>query len=303
LLLSVVIPSCNEAESLPELLSRTASHLRSLGEYEIIVVDDGSNDNTLEVVQSFLKKNEATVRYVANRRRLGKSAALRKGFATARGQIIVTMDADLQDRPEDIGSLVEKLVVYDAVVGWRKDRCDGFWKRLFSRFFNAMTRALFTVGLHDMNCGLKAIRRSALQGIGVREGHHRYLPLLLIEAGFAVGEVTVRHSGRRYGKSKYGALRLLAGLLDLLVLRFELSFSERPMLFFGATGILLVLSALYLGLYVVALNVFYRVPYETHTPLLFLISLLAIAGIQLFMMGFIADMISNMNMPSRSRGD
>ncbi|GAD05022.1 glycosyl transferase [Porphyromonas crevioricanis JCM 15906] len=299
---SVVIPLYNEAESLPELESwirrvMESNHLS----YEIIFVDDGSKDNSWQVIEQLSQLNPA-VRAIRFRRNYGKSPGLHCGFARAEGEVVITMDADLQDSPEEIPGLYRMITEegYDLVSGWKKKRYDPkFSKNLPSKLFNASARRISGIhNLHDFNCGLKAYRNNVVKSIEVYNDMHRYIPYLAKEAGYTrIGEKVVQHQARKYGSSKFGINRFFNGYLDLITLWFTSSFGKKPMHFFGFLGSLVFLLG-FIALLIVLIIKFVAIIQGTTAPLVtdrpyFFISLTAmIIGSQLFLAGFIGELIS-----------
>ncbi|MDR2894162.1 MAG: glycosyltransferase family 2 protein, partial [Alistipes sp.] len=250
--LSVVVPLFNEEESLPELAGWIARVCDGAGlSYEIIFVDDGSTDGSWATVERLAADStgsgagNAVVRGIKFSRNYGKSAALFAGFEAARGEVVITMDADLQDSPDEIPELRRMIVQdgYDLVSGWKKNRHDPLSKRLPSKFFNATTRLVSGIRLHDMNCGLKAYRRAVVKSIEVYGEMHRYIPILARQAGFArIGEKVVEHRARQYGHSKYGIERMVKGYLDLITVSFLSRFGRHPMYLFGSLGTLMFIG-------------------------------------------------------------
>ena len=295
--LSIVIPLYNEAESLPELKAWIDRSLRDF-RYEIIFVDDGSTDDSWAVVTSMAGE---TVRGIRFRRNYGKSAALYEGFAAAQGEIVVTLDADLQDSPEEIPEMVRMIREegYDLVSGWKQHRADNvLTKNLPSRLYNWAARKVTGIRLHDMNCGIKAYRAEVVKNIEVYGEMHRYIPYLAKNAGFGrIGEKPVHHQKRKYGVSKFGMDRFVNGLLDLMSLWFLSRFGGRPMHFFGASGILMFLTGFVLTLWVIAEKLLnqargLRFRAVTEQPLFYLALLAVVLGTMLFLAGFIGEMIS-----------
>lgn len=306
--LSIVVPSYNEAESLPELTAWIARVLTAQGvEYEVIVVDDGSSDATWDVVTQ-LHASDSHVRGIRFRRNYGKSAALSEGFAAAEGEVVVTMDADLQDSPDELPELLRMVQSegYDLVSGWKKVRHDPLSKRLPSKLFNAVVRRISGIPLHDFNCGLKAYKRDVVKTIEIYGEMHRYVPLLAQEAGFhRIGEKVVTHYERKYGHSKFGIERTLKGFLDLLSVTFMGRFGKRPMHLFGGLGSLMFflgfLAALWLGakkLWCVHLGV--AAPLVTSSPYFYLALVFMLMGTQLFLTGFVAELVTR-NAPDRNK--
>jgi len=292
----VIIPAYNEEQSLSELTERTVQVLSS-GDFngEVIIVNDGSTDKTREVADELVKKYKI-VKVFHHRRNLGKSVSLRTGFDKARGTIIVMLDADLQYAPEDIPKLIGMINKgYDVVNGWRKSRADSTGRKASSSFYNFLTRQIFGLTIQDFNSGLKAFRREVIDDIettGLRSDFHRYLLPLAHQLGYRVGEIEIQHFPRSYGKTKYGTRRLILGVLDLISLKLQFLFRERPMTLFGISGISLLLLGGIFGVYVVLLKLLYREPFEHHLALLMLSVLLIIAGLQSFFFGFLADILA-----------
>jgi glycosyltransferase involved in cell wall biosynthesis len=293
--LSVVIPAYNEEESLPILVKRLVqtfeeNHLMG----EIIVVDDGSTDDTRKISEEMCKRYK-NVRVIRHKRRIGKTAALHTGFGNASGDIIVMIDADLQYAPEDLPKLLARIEQgYDAVNGWRKHRNDSIVKKIPSSIYNFVSRVSFGLKLHDFNSGFKAFKREVLKDLNLREGHHRFFLNVAHYNGYRVGEVEIQHFPRKQGKTKYGSSRMFWGFFDLISLRLQLAFTERPMALFGLSGTILTTLGFISGSYVLALRILYYEPFDEHVALLLLTVLLIIAGIQTFLFGFLADMIANL---------
>jgi glycosyltransferase involved in cell wall biosynthesis len=290
---SVVVPAFNEAESLPELLGRIGRVLDGMdGAAEIVVIDDGSTDGTLDVLES-LAGRDARVRAVSFRRNFGKSAALAQGFAEARGRFVFTIDADLQDDPEEFPALHALLVDggYDVVSGWKSERKDPLAKRLPSRLFNAVVSRVTGLRLHDMNCGLKVYRREVLDHLAVHGELHRFLPALAHWKGFRVGEKPVRHFPRRHGRSKFGPARFINGFLDLLTVMFLTAGERSPLHLFGRLGLATTVAGLLIHAYFFVLWASGQ-GLRVRPLLLFGVGLILL-GIQFVSMGLLAEMIAN----------
>jgi glycosyltransferase involved in cell wall biosynthesis len=299
--LSIVIPAYNEAESLPELIEWISRVLSAHDwKYEIIVVDDGSEDQTAHILHT-LKEQYPALRAIRFLRNYGKSAALQTGFEAARGAVVITMDADLQDDPEEIPALYRMIREegYDLVSGWKYKRYDPLSKTLPSKLFNAVTRKLSGIPLHDFNCGLKAYRCEVVKSIEVYGEMHRYIPVIAKWAGFKrIGEKKVKHHPRRYGKTKFGIERFLFGFLDLLSIQFVSRFRKRPMHFFGGLGVLsftigalITLWLIGYKLWALAHGLHYRE--VTAQPLFYLALTSIVIGAQLFLTGFLGEMVVN----------
>ena len=294
--ISVVIPLYNEEESLPEL----EAWIRRVMEehhfsYEIIMVDDGSKDNSWQVVEELSKKNSC-VRGIKFRRNYGKSAALNVGFQAAEGDVVITMDADLQDSPDEVPELYRMITGdgYDMVSGWKKKRYDPvLTKNLPSKFYNWTARRMTGIKLHDFNCGLKAYKNRVVKSIEVYGDMHRYIPVLVKWAGFKkIGEKVVQHQERKYGVTKFGVERFIRGPLDLLSVIFISKFGKRPMHLFGMLGTLFFLVGFAILAYLSIAKLVYQEYGITDRPLFFLGILALIVGTQLFVTGFLAELIT-----------
>lgn len=306
--ISVVVPLYNEEESLPELEAwiervMTENHFT----YEIIFVDDGSNDRSWEVIRSLREKNPA-VRAIRFQRNYGKSAGLYCGFDAAQGDVVITMDADLQDSPNEIPELYRMITEegYDLVSGWKKRRYDPIGKTLPSKFFNATARLASGIKLHDFNCGLKAYRKKVVKSIEVYGEMHRFIPVLAKNAGFKkIGEKVVHHRARKYGVSKFGWERMIKGYLDLITVMFMTRFGKSPMYFFGGLGTLMFLIGGATAIYLIIEKLYkqaHLLPIRavTDQPLFFIAMGAAIIGVQLFLAGFIGELIGR-NSSDRNR--
>lgn len=306
--ISVVIPLLNESESLPELTQWIAKVMDANGlSYEVIYIDDGSSDGSWDTIRELSGINPS-VRGIRFRRNYGKSAALYTGFEAARGDVVITMDADLQDSPDEIPELYRMIKEegYDLVSGWKKRRRDPAGKRWPSKFFNATARVTSGIKLHDFNCGLKAYRKKVVKSIEVYGEMHRYIPILAKNAGFpAIGEKEVHHRPRKYGRSKFGWERAVKGYLDLITVMFMSRFGKSPMYFFGGLGSLMFLFG-GVSVIVIIAQKLYR---QSHSMVfravadqpLFYLCLLAVAlGVMLFLAGFLGELI-NRNSSDRNR--
>lgn len=292
---SVVVPVLNESETVQSLAERVTSVLDGLDKsFEIIFVDDGSHDGTAQQVRT-AHAADPRVKLVRLRRNFGKAAALCAGFDTSRGAVVITMDGDLQDEPDEIPRFLEMLEMQslDLVSGWKRQRQDPVSKRLPSRLFNWVTRKLAGVDLHDFNCGFKAYRREVLEEIAVYGELHRYIPVLASRNGFDVGEIAVQHHPRLHGRSKYGLDRFYKGLLDLITVLFITRYTRRPLHLFGVIGLGSLLTGFAINLYLVIL--WLRGEYLSNRPLLLLGVLLMLLGIQVLTTGLIGEMITFKN--------
>jgi glycosyltransferase involved in cell wall biosynthesis len=299
--LSIVISLFNEEESLPELISWIEKVMAAEGySYEVIMVDDGSRDQSWKLIKEFAQKNPS-IRGISFRRNYGKSAALFHGFKAAEGRVVITMDADLQDSPDEIPELYRMIVEegYDIVSGWKKQRFDNkLTKNLPSKLYNWTARKITGIKLHDMNCGLKAYRNEVVKNIEVYGEMHRYIPYLAKNAGFEkITEKPVQHQKRKYGVSKFGLERFVNGFLDLISLWFLSTFGKKPMHFFGFTGLVMFLVGGFMTVWVIAEKLIQQgrgLDFRpvTEQPLFYLALLAVILGFQLFLAGFICEMIS-----------
>ena len=298
--ISVVVPLYNEVESLAELtawIDRVARENKL--SYEIILVDDGSSDGSWEEVER-LKEHYPAIKGIRFARNYGKSAALYCGFAEAEGEVVFTMDADLQDSPDEIPEMRRMILEdgYDLVSGWKKKRYDPAGKRLPSKFFNLTARIVSGIKLHDFNCGLKAYRHRVIKSIEVYGEMHRYIPILAKHAGFKrIGEEVVRHQERNYGVSKFGMERMVKGYLDLITVSFMSHFGRSPMYFFGSLGTIMFLLGGGTTVWVIAAKLYKQMnglPLRavTDQPLFFVAILSVILGVQLFLAGFLGELIN-----------
>lgn len=294
--LSIVIPLKDEAESLPELCSwieRVANEQQL--SYEIILMDDGSTDDSWKVIQQ-LRTANAHIKGIRFQRNYGKSAALNEGFKAAQGTVVITMDADLQDSPDEIPDLYKMIVTdgFDLVSGWKKKRYDNtLTKNIPSKFFNAATRRMSGIKLHDFNCGLKAYNNKVIKSIEVYGEMHRYIPVLAKWAGFRkIGEKVVEHRKRKYGITKFGWERFVNGFLDLATISFVGKFGKRPMHFFGLWGTLCFLLGFGISIYLTVSKLIDSSNAITNRPAFYVALTVMIIGSQLFLAGFIGELIS-----------
>ena len=305
--ISVIVPLYNEAESLPELSAWITRVMDSnCFTYEVIFIDDGSTDDSWRVIES-LKAENPCLKGVKFRRNYGKSPALHTGFTRAQGDVVITMDADLQDSPDEIPELYRMITDegYDMVSGWKKKRYDPLSKTLPTKLFNATARMITGIHLHDFNCGLKAYRNEVVKHIEVYGDMHRDIPFLVKSAGFSrIGEKVVHHQARKYGKTKFGMSRFINGYLDLMTLWFFSKFSEKPMHFFGLLGSLMFVIGFFAAVAVGAYKLYalwHDMPYRlvTDSPYFFIALTMMILGTLLFLSGFLGELISR-NAPGRN---
>lgn len=293
--ISVVVPLLNEAESLPELSAWIDRVMQTHNfTYEVILVDDGSRDNSWKVIQKLVAEH-SNYKAIRFRRNYGKSAALHNGFAAAEGDVVITMDADLQDSPEEIPDLYKMITQdgLDLVSGWKQKRFDPITKTLPTKLYNGATRLVTGIKLHDFNCGLKAYKNEVVKSIEVYGEMHRYIPVLAKRAGFGnIGEKVVQHQARKYGVTKFGLERFLFGFLDLLSVSFITGFAKRPMHLFGGLGVLCFFVGFCISLYLLIAKYVFEVYRMTERPLFYFGLVLLVIGVQLFLAGFLAELIS-----------
>lgn len=301
--LSVVIPLYNEEESLPELCDWIDRVMKTHHfTYETILIDDGSTDNSWNVIER-LRQSNPNIKGIKFQRNYGKSAGLNEGFRAAEGEVIITMDADLQDNPEEIPELRRMVLEdgFDIVSGWKKKRYDNtLTKNIPSKFFNAVTRRTSGIKLHDFNCGLKAYRKKVVKSIEVYGEMHRYIPVIAKWSGFRkIGEKVVEHRARKYGVSKFGWERFINGFLDLLSISFVGRFAKRPMHFFGLWGTIFFVVGIGIAIYLIISKIIDPTFTLTNRPGFYLALTVTIIGVQLFLAGFIGELISR-NAPGRN---
>lgn len=289
--ISVVIPALNERESLPQLHKELTEVLSQLGRrYEIVIVDDGSTDGTTEVCREMAAR-DPNLTHIELRRRFGKAMALQAGFRAVRGEVIFTMDADLQDDPREIPRFLEMLDRdYDVVSGWKENRKDPVGKTLPSKLFNYVTSRLSGLRLRDFNCGFKAYRREVIEDLDVYGELYRYIPVVVHAKGFRVGELPVTHRPRQHGVSKYGLERFLRGPMDLLTILFLVTFRKRPLHLFGNIGLMIGLLGFAINTYLAVIWFMGRGIGDR--PLLMLGTLLIIVGIQMVVFGLLGEMVA-----------
>lgn len=299
--ISIVIPLYNEEESLPELTSWIAKVMQEHNfSYEVLFVDDGSTDTSWSIIEN-LKQEYSSVKGIKFRRNYGKSAALNVAFEAAQGDVVVTMDADLQDSPDEIPELFRRIKEekFDIISGWKKKRYDPITKTIPTKLFNAATRKMSGIQLNDFNCGLKAYRNDVVKTIEVYGEMHRYIPVIAKWAGFKnIGEQVVEHRARKYGVTKFGMSRFINGFLDLLSIFFVGKFGKRPMHFFGSLGVLSFVIGTFMALWLIGAKLYHismAIPYKrdiTDQPLFYIALVAIILGSQLFLTGFVAELVT-----------
>jgi glycosyltransferase involved in cell wall biosynthesis len=290
-MISIVVPLYNEADSLEELYSQISSALNGY-KFEVIFSDDGSTDGSWDVIQR-LSDNHKYVKGIRLQRNYGKSTAMQAGFEVTTGVYVVTLDADLQDDPNEIPEMIEMLEDgLDMVSGWKKVRHDPLSKTIPSRFFNAVTRWVTGIKLHDFNCGLKAYKKEVIDNIYLYGEMHRYVPLLAKREGYSkIGEKMVTHHPRKFGKTKFGLSRFMNGFLDLLTLLFMNHYMQRPMHLFGTLGVVMLVAGTVINIYLAYIKIVLDMPLANR-PLLFLGILLLMLGVQFFSIGFLGELIN-----------
>jgi glycosyltransferase involved in cell wall biosynthesis len=301
--ISVVIPLLNEEESLPKLCSWIERVMIEHGyTYEVLLIDDGSTDGSWSIIGKLSSANPS-IRGIRFQRNFGKSAALHIGFQHAEGDVVITMDADLQDSPEEIPGLFKMIREdgYDLVSGWKKKRFDPISKTIPTKLYNWATRKMSGIYLHDFNCGLKAYRKVVIKNIDIYGEMHRYIPVIAKWSGFSnIGEKVVQHRKRQYGVTKFGMNRFIRGPLDLLTISFVGRFRKRPMHLFGILGTLIFILGFGIAAYLAYAKIFHEVFFMTDRPLFYLALLCMVIGTQLFMTGFISELVSR-SAPDRNQ--
>lgn len=305
--ISIVVPLLNEEESLPELEAWIRRVMNEHGlSYEVIMIDDGSKDNSWSIIEQLIAQNPNVVG-IKFRRNYGKSAGLNEGFRACRGDVVITMDADLQDSPEEVPELHKMIMVdgYDIISGWKKKRYDSFIKNNTSKIYNWAARFMSGIKLHDFNCGLKAYKKEVVKNIEVYGEMHRYIPIIAKTAGFRkIGEKVVKHQARKYGETKFGIARFIRGPLDLMSISFVGKFSKRPMHFFGIWGSFIFVIGFFAALYIGISKLYYLsigmpAPLVTDSPYFYIALVCMILGTQLFLAGFLAELVAR-NSPHRN---
>ncbi len=298
---SVIIPVFNERDSLPDLVHELEQNLKSYEAWEVLFIDDGSSDGSTEWITTMCNENPK-FKMIQFNRNYGKSAALSEGFKAATGDFIITLDADLQDDPAEIGNLIAKLEEgWDLVSGWKKTRLDPLNKRLPSKLFNVITRLMTGVKIHDFNCGLKGYRKSVVKSIDVYGGRHRYIPALAGQRKFKVTEIVVNHRARQFGETKYGGSRMFHGFFDLITLLFLNRYTQQPLHLFGSFGI----GFLNMGLIVEGFVLYYKYvlgePFSKHMALLMFGVMLIVIGIQFFSIGLLGELMARSTQGQENR--
>lgn len=289
--ISIVIPAYNEAENLPVLCEEIKTVMKNItDDYEIIIINDGSSDKTQEAIEKLFQGDKEHIKGIQFRSNFGKASALKAGFAEARGDIIFTMDADLQDNPKEITNFISKINEgYDLVSGWKQNRRDSFIKNTSSKFFNFVTSLFSKIKLHDFNCGFKAYKKEVAKGLDLYGQLHRYIPVMARNQGYKIAEIPIHHRKRKFGKSKYGSIRFLNGFLDLLTVMMLTKYFKRPAHFFGGLGSVALFTGFLIGLYITYLRIFTG-SIQSRLPLFIAGILLIVIGVQLISLGLIGEM-------------
>ena len=300
-MISVIIPVFNEIGSLPELMDQLRKVLHIYKKWEILFVDDGSTDGSTEFLNDLSRKDE-NVTLIQFHRNYGKSAALAEGFKRAKGEYLITMDADLQDDPAEIPNLMKKLEEgFDLVSGWKKERKDPISKRFPSKIFNYVTRIMTGVKIHDFNCGLKIYRKAVIKTLDLYGGRHRYIPALAGHYKFRISEIQVNHRSRIHGVTKYGGSRLFHGFFDLISIIFMNRYTQQPLHLFGFFGLFCGLASLTVELYVIGKKIFFGHSFYEHLALMLFGAMFFILGLWFFSIGLIAEMITRGAQEKESR--
>ena len=297
--LSIIIPIFNEAESLPSLFKELKSEFGNSSSVEIVFVNDGSTDSSQQSIERAILDNSAW-KMINLYRNYGKSVALQAGIECSSGEIIGTLDADLQDDPKEIAKLIDLSDKFDLVIGWKKNRLDPLEKRIASKIFNFFIRVFSGLKIKDSNTGIKIFKREVAESLNLYGGRHRYIPLLAHQKNFSVGEVAVNHRKRKFGDSKYGFERYKHGFFDFLTILFLGKYMDRPLHFFGMVGFITILSGISAEFYVLYLKYFLQHSFQQHIAMIIFGSLLIITGVQLFTFGLVGEIIVNKNQKTKN---
>ena len=297
--LSIIIPIFNEAESLPSLFKELKSEFGNSSSVEIVFVNDGSTDSSQQSIERAILDN-STWKMINLYRNNGKSVALQAGIECSSGEIIGTLDADLQDDPKEIAKLIDLSDKFDLVIGWKKNRLDPLEKRIASKIFNFFIRVFSGLKIKDSNTGIKIFKREVAESLNLYGGRHRYIPLLAHQKNFSVGEVAVNHRKRKFGDSKYGSERYKHGFFDFLTILFLGKYMDRPLHFFGMIGFITILSGISAEFYVLYLKYFLQHSFQQHIAMIIFGSLLIITGVQLFTFGLVGEIIVNKNQKTKN---
>lgn len=297
--LSIIIPVFNEVESLPALFNELKNEFGNSSHVQIVFVNDGSTDNSQKIIEKAISENSSW-KMVGLYRNYGKSVALQAGIESSSGELIATLDADLQDDPMELIKLIDKSKKYDLVVGWKINRLDPLEKRIASKIFNFFIRVFSGLKIKDSNTGIKIFKREVAESLNLYGGRHRYIPLLAHQKNFSVAEVAVKHRKREFGESKYGTERYKHGFFDFLTILFLGKYMDRPLHFFGMIGFLTILAGIIAEFYVLYLKYFLQESFQQHIAMIIFGSLLIITGVQLFTFGLIGEIIVNKNQKTKN---
>ena len=297
--LSIIIPIFNEAESLPALFQELKSEFGNSSNVEIVFVNDGSTDSSQKNIEYVILDNSSW-KMVNLYRNYGKSVALQAGIESSSGELIGTLDADLQDDPKELGKLIDMSDKYDLIIGWKKNRLDPLEKKIASKIFNFFVRVFSGLKIKDSNTGIKIFKREVAESLNLYGGRHRYIPLLAHQKNFSVGEVAVNHRKRKFGESKYGSERYKHGFFDFLTILFLGKYMDRPLHFFGMIGFLTILTGISAEFYVLYFKYFLQHSFQQHIAMIIFGSLLIITGVQLFTFGLIGEIIVNKNQKTKN---
>jgi len=297
--LSIIIPVFNEAESLPALFNELKNEFGNSSQVQIVFVNDGSTDNSQKIIEKAISENSSW-KMVGLYRNYGKSVALQAGIESSSGELIATLDADLQDDPKELIKLIDKSKKNDLVVGWKINRLDPLEKRIASKIFNFFIRVFSGLKIKDSNTGIKIFKREVAESLNLYGGRHRYIPLLAHQKNFSVAEVAVKHRKREFGESKYGTERYKHGFFDFLTILFLGKYMDRPLHFFGMIGFLTILAGIIAEFYVLYLKYFLQESFQQHIAMIIFGSLLIITGVQLFTFGLIGEIIVNKNQKTKN---
>jgi len=297
--LSIIIPVFNEAESLPALFNELKNEFGNSSQVQIVFVNDGSTDNSQKIIEKAISENSSW-KMVGLYRNYGKSVALQAGIESSSGELIATLDADLQDDPKELIKLIDKSKKYDLVLGWKINRLDPLEKRIASKIFNFFIRVFSGLKIKDSNTGIKIFKREVAESLNLYGGRHRYIPLLAHQKNFSVAEVAVKHRKREFGESKYGTERYKHGFFDFLTILFLGKYMDRPLHFFGMIGFLTILAGIIAEFYVLYLKYFLQESFQQHIAMIIFGSLLIITGVQLFTFGLIGEIIVNKNQKTKN---
>ena len=288
--ISIVVPVFNEEESLEIFYREILNVLKAYNKWEIIFINDGSVDNSNKIITR-LVDNDSRITLIQLFKNFGKADSLSEGFQYANGEIIITIDADLQDDPAEIPRLINKVKEgWDVVSGWKKERKDPASKRIPSKLFNFVTRLLTGINIHDFNCGLKAYRRKVITSLDIYGGMHRYIPALAGKKGFSVTEIAVNHRIRKFGKTKYGTNRFFHGFFDLFTMLFTSKYFDRPLYFFGSVGIFFILISFSCEIFPIYDKLLYGIPFQKHFALIVLGAMLFVLGLWFFSIGLLGEL-------------